>query len=233
MEQEDNGYFDKAKDICVQILATEEGRNVEKVVLTLARIYPKVLETDIYDCNKRYQTDVEDYFKFLDSITMNDLMQEYVVETLAKFCELMENEWYRPLFREFVATVEKKGYLTKEEYRKTLDSAYASAESVVYFDDNKVSIIMKNVLKSGYERAYVLAGVEETDKRQKMEMDIYTNIYYLCCYYDDNTDEVEYIKSAYPHSYETIEKDVEEIKSDKQAKISKTLDKLAPFAAKI
>ena len=146
MEQEDNGYFDKAKDICVQILATEEGRNVEKVVLTLARIYPKVLETDIYDCNKRYQT-----------------------------------EWYRPLFREFVATVEKKGHLTKEEYRKTLDSAYASAESVVYFDDNKVSIIMKNVLKSGYERAYVLAGVEETDKRQKMEMDIYTNIYYLCC----------------------------------------------------
>lgn len=232
MEQEDNGYFDKAKDICVQILATEEGRNVEKVILTLARIYPKVLETDIYDCNKRYQTDVEDYFKFLDSITMNDLMQEYVVETLAKFCELMENEWYRPLFREFVATVEKKGYLTKEEYRKTLDSAYASAESVVYFDDNKVSIIMKNVLKSGYERAYVLTGVEETDKRQKMEMDIYTNIYYLCCYYDDNTDEVEYIKSAYPHSYETIEKDVEEIKSDKQAKISKTLDKLAPFAAK-
>lgn len=164
---------------------------------------------------------------------MNDLMQEYVVETLAKFCELMENEWYRPLFREFVATVEKKGYLTKEEYRKTLDSAYASAESVVYFDDNKVSIIMKNVLKSGYERAYVLAGVEETDKRQKMEMDIYTNIYYLCCYYGDNTDEVEYIMSAYPHSYETIEKDVEEIKSDKQAKISKTLDKLAPFAAKI
>lgn len=90
MEQEDNGYFDKAKDICEQILATEEGRNVEKVKLTLARIYPKVLETDIYDCNKRYQTDVEDYFKFLDSITMNDLMQEYVVETLAKFCELME-----------------------------------------------------------------------------------------------------------------------------------------------
>lgn len=91
---------------------------------------------------------------------------------------------------------------------------------------------MKNVLKSGYERAYVLAGVEETDKRQKMEMDIYTNIYYLCCYYDDNTDEVEYIKSAYPHSYETIEKDVEEIKSDKQAKISKTLDKLAPLPQK-
>ena len=29
-----------------------------------------------------------------------------------------------------------------------------------------------------------------------------------------------------------LEKDVEEIKSDKQAKISKTLDKLAPFAAK-
>lgn len=44
MEQEDNGYFDKAKDICVQILATEEGRNVEKVVLTLARIYPKFLK---------------------------------------------------------------------------------------------------------------------------------------------------------------------------------------------
>lgn len=68
MEQEDNGYFDKAKDICVQILATEEGRNVEKVILTLARIYPKVIETDIYDCNKRYQTDVEDYLNSLTAL---------------------------------------------------------------------------------------------------------------------------------------------------------------------
>lgn len=51
---------------------------------------------------------------------MNDLMQEYVVETLAKFCELMENEWYRPLFREFVATVEKKAISQKKSTEKPL-----------------------------------------------------------------------------------------------------------------
>lgn len=231
LDYEDNGYYEKAKDICDEILATEEGSNLEQVKIILARLFPRVLENDIYDTNKRYQQHVDEYYKFLDSITMNDTMQEYIVETLARLCELLENEWYRPLFREFVGTIEKKGYLNNEEYRKTLDSAYASVESTLYFEDSRVGIIMKNVLKSGYDRAYVLETIEEKDKKHKMELDICTNLFYLCRYYEGNEEEIEYIREAYPHSYESIEKDIEEVKSDKDRKTEQIIDRLSQYAS--
>lgn len=231
MDYEDNGYYEKAKDICEEVLATEECRDNETIKLMLARLFPKVLESDIFDANKKYQQHIEEYYAFLDGMTMNDLIQEYIVETLAKLCDLLDNEWFRPLFREFVGTIEKKGYLNNEEYRKTLDSAYASVESTMYFEDSAVGIIMKNVLKSGYDREYVLDTIDGADKKKKMELDINTNLFYLCKYYEGNIEEIDYIRKTYPHSYECIERDVEEIKSDKDRKSEQIIDKLTQFAS--
>lgn len=231
LDYEDNGYYEKAKEICDDILNSEEGKDIEAAKIMLARLFPKVLENDVFDSNKRYQQHVEEYFKLLDSVTMNQLMQEYIVETLAKLCELLENEWYRPLFREFVGTIEKKGYLSNEEYRRTLDSAYASLESIQYYEDTRISIVMKNVLKSGYEREYIIPEETNEDKNKKKELDIYTNLYYLCQYYEGNEDEIEYIRVTYPHSYENIEKDIEAIKSSKDKKIDAILDKLMVFTS--
>lgn len=231
MDYEDDCRYDKARDICKWILNDEEGKDIEAVKIMLARVYPKVLETDIQDSNRKYQEDVSEYFEFLDNITMNDLMQEYIVETLARFCNLMDNEWYCPLFNEFVKTIDSKGYLS-EEYRDVLDSAYASYESTEYFEDGHLGIIMKNVLKSGYERRYVVDSIKSEDKKRKMEIEINTSFYNLCQYLNEHSEETEYIKEEYPYSYKTIEDDIKLIKEDKSRYEEDILTQLEKYTAK-
>ena len=230
MDYEDNGYYARSRDLCVSIL-NRADTNPEAVKVMLARVYPKLLETDIYDRNGRYQADADEYFEFLDGLEMNDIMQGYIVETLAKFCELLDNEWFRPLFRDFVKTVEKKEYLTKEEYRKTINSAYASVESTLYYEDTRVDIVMKNVLKSGYDREYLLDGLDSEDKKQKMKLNIYTNLYYLSKHMDGCEEQIDYIAANYPYSYETIEKDVEILKYNKEKKTDEILEELSKFTS--
>lgn len=231
MDYEDDCRYDKARDICKWILNDDEGKNVEAVRIMLARIYPKVLEMDILDKNMKYQEDVNEYFEFLDGIKMNDLMQEYIVETLARLCNLMDNDWYRPLFREFIKTIDIKGYLG-DGYKDMLASAYASAESTEYYEDGHIGIIVKNVLKSGYEKCYIIEAIESDDKKIKMEIEINTNLYNLCQYYDEHQEEIDYIKEKYPYSYQTIEKDIELISDNKERYEENIISKLEKYVSK-
>lgn len=231
LEMEDEGRYDKAAAICKEILDSEIGKDNEKVKLTLARMYPKLLEMDICDANKQYQNDVAEYFAFLDGLTMNDLIQEYVVETLAKLCELLDNEWFVPLFKEFVETVDKNGYLNREEYDRTVESAYCSYESVLYYNDARIPHIMKRILKSGFDKNFSLDGLKSEVSVNSMKLEIATNDYYLCKYYENNREELDYIKETYPHSYDLILPVLKEYAEEPEETLRLIIQKLMCFAA--
>lgn len=212
MDYEDEGNFFGAKQKCCELL--EQDNTLEPVKIMLARVYPKLLEQDIYDNNMRYSQDAEAYFEFLDSVTMNDDVKAYIVEIIARMCEIMGEEGYRSIFSEFLKKIEEKGYLHDEEYSEVIESANASIESGMYFSDTKVNIIMKNVLKSAYERKYVCSNLEVQEQKAKMDIDICTNMYYFSCYYAGHEEEISYIKEKYPYSYMNIKQDTERIQKD-------------------
>lgn len=230
LDYEDEGNFYGAKQKCREILAQND--TLEPVKIMLARVYPKLLEQDIYDNNMRYSGDAEEYFDFLDSVAMNDDVRAYIVEIVARMCEIMGEEGYRPIFSEFLRRIEEKNYLAGEEYGELVESANASIESGMYFSDTKISIIMKNVLKSGYERKYVYNNIEVQEQKIKMEIDIYTNMYYFSCYYAGHEEEVSYIKDTYPYSYANIIQDVEKLQKDEKEYRSDILNKLLLYVSK-
>lgn len=231
LDFEEEEEYDKVEAICQEILKEDDGKEVEQVKIILARIYPRLLRMDVNDSNQKYQKDLKSYYAFLDSIQMNTLMQEYLVETLVRLCELMENPWYRPLFKEFVEHIEEKEYLTEEMYQKTLASAYASMESYSYYGDTKVSMLVKNALKASYDRAYTMHDEKMETTRNTMTIDALTNDWFLCQYYEEHAEEFQYLAKEYPHSYKLIEELVEDIKKDYEKKAGQILDVLMEYVA--
>lgn len=223
-EQEDE--YERAAEICQDILATKEGHGNEQVKIMLARLFPNVLRMDVEMENKKYQQHLSQYYTFLDGIEMNELMQEYIVETLIRLCDLMENSWYRPLFREFIEHIERQGYLTEEAYKETLASAYASLESYEYYGDSQVSLLVKTILKLGYDKAYTIQNVALESMKNRLVIDVLTNAWYLTQYYETNEEEFSYIAQKYPYSYRLIADLVKEIKTDADQKAESLLEEL-------
>ena len=223
-EQEDD--YEKTAELCQDILATKEGHGNEQVKIILARVFPSVLRMDVETENKKYQQHLSQYYTFLDGIEMNELMQEYIVETLIKLCELMENDWYRPLFREFVEHIERQGYLTEEVYKETLASAYASLESYDYYGDSKVSMLAKTVMKLGYDKAYTIRNVALESMKNRLNLDVLMNAWYLTQYYEEHEEEFSYIAQKYPYSYRLITDLVKDIKTDVHKKEESLLEEL-------
>ena len=223
-EQEDD--YEKTAELCQDILATKEGHGNEQVKIILARVFPSVLRMDVETENKKYQQHLSQYYTFLDGIEMNELMQEYIVETLIKLCELMENDWYRPLFREFVEHIERQGYLTEEVYKETLASAYASLESYDYYGDSKVSMLAKTVMKLGYDKAYTIRNVALESMKNRLNLDVLMNAWYLTQYYEEHEEEFSYIAQKYPYSYRLITDLVKDIKTDVHKKEASLLEEL-------
>lgn len=231
LDYENDEDYEKVAEICHEILGTETGKDIEQVKIILARVYPKLLKYDVVTGNKKYQADMTRYIEFLDSLNMNNLMQEYIVETLARLCELLENEWYRPLFREFINTIEEKQYLTNEIYKQTITSAYASLESSIYYGDSRLSMMMKNALKYGYDRNYTVDIVELESVKKSMMIDILSSDYYITKYYDSHKDEFKFVKKEYPYSYALIKDVVDAVKKDRDKKAEECLDALMEYVA--
>lgn len=229
LDWEKEEEYAKVEQICQQIL---EKTDIEQVKIILARIYPRLLRQDVEECNQNYHKDVQSYYEFLDQITMNDLMQEYVVETLARLCELMGSQWYRPLFQEFVEHVEKKGYLANECYKDTLESAYASIEANQYYEDGAVSLFVKNLLKTRYDQTYTIHEKQMEENKSIILVDALTNEWFLCEYYGSHKEEFAYIKENYPHSYHLVETVLQEIEAGKEEKQSKVLEQLMQYVQK-
>lgn len=232
LDYEQADEYDQTAKICQEILHTEEGKGLEQVKIILARVYPSVLRMDVETENQQYQKDVEAYYEFLDNIEMNELMQEYVVETLIRLCELMENAWYRPLFYDFVKHIEEKGYLTAEIYQDTLASAYASLESYDYYGDSRVSMLAKTLLKLAYDKNYTIQNVALDSMHHTLQIDVLTNEWYLTQYYATHADEFAYLEKTYPYSYALLAQIVEEVKQDADKTAERLVEEMMPFVTK-
>jgi len=223
--EEEEAYF-QAEQLCLDILNDPDGKGNEQVMVMLARVYPKLLRTDIEESNQRYQEDLQKYYAFLDRVVMNDLMQEYLIETLARLWELMGNKWFRPLLKEFVDHIKEKDYLKDEVYKRTLESAYASMESYQYFEDSKVSLLMKQALKAAYDMSYVMTEAKTEETANTMKIDGLMHQWYICKYYDTHQEEFSYIEKNYPSSYSLVAKVVSLAKENASKKQDTILEEL-------
>lgn len=228
LDYEEKEEYEKVIESCQAVLKLQD---IEQVKIIMARVYPRMLRMDIDESNQKYQKHVAEFFEFLDSVNMNDLMQEYVVETMVRLCEVMENDWYRPLFKEFVDTVKEKKYLTKEIYQRTLESAYASIEAFYYYNDSRVSMMLRSALKAGYDRAYTLKDETLDHIDSTMEIDVLTYDWYMSQYYEGHEEEVAYVAEQYPYSYALIEELIEKIKADRSKAAEEVLEKLMLYVA--
>lgn len=219
----------KAKDLAKKAIEVAGGENTEPVRILLARIYPKILVNDIEEATKNYKTDVAEYIEFLDSINMNDIMQQYLVDTLIRLCALLENDWYRPLFKEFVDIINEKNYLTESDYENTIKSAYASLESLEYFSDTKVSYIVRGFLKISYEKLYSMEEDNDTQNEGDLINEL-TNKWFICKALDDKKEEFEHIMNNYPHSYNMISDTIDEMQSNKENYSDNLVDELLKYA---
>ncbi len=228
--EESEDYL-RSRELCMQIINENEEGNVEPVRILLARLYPRILRIDVEEINGNYQKDVDEYFEFLDSINMNEIMQQYVVDTLARMCELMENDWFRPLFKEFVDRISEKQYLTDESFKMTLESAYSSMESYEYYSDAKISLPVKDFLKSAYQKRYFINEENFESEKVNMIIDELTNEWFICRSFEEKAGELEYVRKTYPHSYESIKEVVSEMQADKNTFAENVLNELMNYAA--
>lgn len=218
-----------ARKMCEDALKIDDSSAADEVKVILARIFPLILKEDIEKNNQKYEEDVNSYYDFLDKITMNELMQEYIVETLIKFCELLDNEWYRPLFIKFVKKIDKKKYLTDERYVRTLESAFITVESCELHEDLKVSRLVKDFVKTTYTKMYSIEDEELDAIKKRITLNYISNYWYVTQYYASNIDEFKYIQASYPHIYTMIEGQIHEIAMDKKKMSNDLIDELMQY----
>lgn len=106
--------------------------------------FQNLLYLDISLTNEEYPEDVKLYFDFLDQVEMTDEMQEYLSANIIYFSTMMSNQWYRPLFLEFVTKIRDKKYLKTKHALEVLESAFTSWESYMYHDDRHISVLMES-----------------------------------------------------------------------------------------
>lgn len=230
-EYEGSEEFDKAVELGLKLLEQNSGSEMEEVKILVARLFPKLLRADIETENQNYQRDVEQYYTFLGSVPMNEVMQEYLVETMIRLCELMDNQWYRPLFGQFVRHIDEKGYLTGEKYKQTLASAYVSMESFSYYEDGRINSLMKGYLQTAYRRAYTMQDEKLESVKKNMMIEALTNEWYVCRYYPENPELFSYIEETYPHSYALMRELVEGLKENAEQAADHILEQLLDYAA--
>lgn len=229
LEAEKKQDYAKARQICEKILAINSDSSVDPVKVVLLRVYPQIIISDIESENGRYNEDCDAYIAFLDSLSMNRLMQEYLVETMKKFCELLDNEWYRPLFTKFIETVDSKGYLTEEDYKDTTLSAHISVESASFYDDLTVGRMIKDFIRTSYMRKFSVPDEKIETIKNSMMIDALTNDWYMCLYIPENENEIEYLKDNYPYSYGLVEPVVKAINDNADAKKDELINELIKY----
>lgn len=188
--------------------------------------YENVLYLDIVLGNGKYAEDLQSYYRFLDSVEMNQTMQEHLAGTIVYLCELIENIHYRPMFREFIKHVEEKGYLTMERYKKTLESAHASVESYQYHEDRNICAFVEAYLAAVYEREYTIEDMEDPEIKQEMQVKAICYEWYVCEYYLGHEEEFAYVERTYPFAWSLIKSFIYGIRKDRDAIREKVLKEL-------
>lgn len=194
--------------------------------------FQNVLYLDVILQNQKYDEDLAVYLDFLHQIDMNEKMQGYLLGTLSHLSTLMRNKWYRPKFIEFLDQIKK--YLPYEKYKQEIDCAHASYESYLLHDDFKVNIFMETYLSAQYNVRYTLNETGILQEKNRMMAEALTYQWYLCQCFAEYIDVFEYIRKAYPYSYNLIEYQVRDMEQNGTEKVAdKILDNMLPYAQNV
>ena len=79
---------------------------------------------DLETGNGCFLADMESYWKFLDSVTMDTQMQEYLANTVYILGDFLAIQDVRPLFKGFIEHIQEAVYITEEPFLSTLKSGF-------------------------------------------------------------------------------------------------------------
>lgn len=212
-----------------EIAVFEETGKIPSPVM-LDGAYENLLYLDVELGNGEYQNDLESYYRFLERIEMTEEMQGYLAGNIVYLCGQMSNKWYRPLFLELISHIKEKNYLTTDDSVRVLDSAFSSWESYQYHEDNKVNSLLETWLGCVHERKYSDESMLDQDERDRIIVKSLAYDWYLCQYYPEHEEELEYIKNRYPHTYTSCSGFLDKVRTDRQGMAGELLEKLSPFA---
>lgn len=192
-------------------------------------VFQSLLYLDITLGNQKYPQDIQSYYRFLDKVQMDENMQYNLASNIVFFCEMMKNQHFRPLFREFIGHIREKGYITIDRFVQTLDSAFASAESYAYHEDRTINALLEGYLSTSYDRVYTLPMLQDEEAKKDMQSASLTYEWYMCQYYAGHRNEFVYIAEKYPQTYKLLEAFLEDVRRDPQTVAQRILDSLMPF----
>lgn len=228
LEDEKKGNYRKAAKECLNIIL-ENSANSQPLNIIFARIFLKVIEEDVEKRDARLRQDFKTYFKFLDNIDMDEVMQQYVVETLIRLSAHMEDKWFRPFLKSFANRIDENKYLKEDIYKDTIFSVFASIEACEYNEDKKVSDLMKNILKTSYHKKFTILDENSEEIKLEINLDALTNEWYACRYFTGHEDEFNYVKDQYPYSYKLIDCKIVDLQTDRAVKEDELLQQLMEY----
>lgn len=206
MNQTTDKYEDaRGREMLHREIKKEEQNLTSENTPVIADAYQKLLYLDIVLANQKYQEDEESYFAFLDQCTMEESIQVSISQMMMRLGGQMKIEWYRPLFLEFVAKVEKKGYLKESPLEKVIHSARCAYEAYAIHEDHKITALVENYLAAIYKRAYTLLDAKEDSVKERIVVEAANLEWYVTQYYGEHKEEFAHVKETYPQTYALAE----------------------------
>ncbi len=198
--------YKAARNLILPFYSSALGDDLEAIVQNMEYTI-LILELDILlDDEDSFSACFASYLSQLPSIMFYDDAQEllaYNIVTMAKHMSTMHYAWLVPHFYELIKLTDQNNYLKDTLYEITVKSGYTSWESYFYQQDDQVPNPLKDL------------GVYPFDDDLEFDDEVRQSV--ICWnaakLYQKQPECFTYMRSTYPHTWEKIEKIVEEFKN--------------------
>ena len=202
VKAENKQQYNKALELCEKIMEKEPEEDLEMVKVLLMKVYQGLLLEDAELSSDSFEEHATAFMEYLDKITLDDVMQYYVMDVLEHLCEELQNQWFLPRFKSFLSKLEEHDYVSAPNYQKSLETIHINIESIQTMKDVQVGKFLCDFMGSQYQLRYVVEDAPET--KEPATIDALTFQYYYATHVEEYADSVSHVKEMYPHSYALI-----------------------------
>lgn len=181
--------------------------------------FQNTLHLDITWNSRRFARDLELYIHFLDQLGEESKdIQEFISDTVIYISHELARKWLRTPFLRLLDFLKERDIL-RGEFELTVYSGYISLESYRIHEDKSVSSFVEDYFSNISGRIYderqekncMMTGLhpvnseEDAGMQQMNRVKYLTYNWYMCRYFHEHLKEMEYVKDAYPHTWDMAE----------------------------